>query len=91
MEKFPNEADEIKSKVDIFLKHHNSIKNDSISCVVCGKKRTHVCPYCFTEHLYNLVKEAGLGVRAMTEFLFMFNFDFERKGYSKELEILGSY
>ncbi|MCK4997217.1 hypothetical protein KAS08_02840 [Candidatus Pacearchaeota archaeon] len=91
LEKFPEESKEIKLKLNIFLRHHNSVNGKSKSCVVCGKNKTHICPYCFTEHLYNLVKEAGLGCRAMTEFLFMFNFDFEHKGYSKELEVLGSY
>jgi hypothetical protein len=91
LEKFPKDYSDVKSKLDVFLKHHNSIPEKSKSCVACGKKKTHICPYCFTEHLYNLVKEAGLGVRAMTEFLFIFNFDFERKGYAKELEVLGDY
>lgn len=89
--KFPADYSQTKRKLDTYLHHHNSINAKSKSCVVCGKSKTHVCPYCFTEHLYSLVKEAGLGVRAMTEFLFMFNFDFERKGYSRELEVLGGY
>ena len=91
LSKFPKDYSEVKSKVDIYLHHHNLINGKSKSCVVCGKDNTHVCPYCFTEHLYSLIKEAGLGVQAMTEFLFMFNFDFERKGYANELEFLGDY
>ena len=91
LEKFPNDYWEVKYKVDIYLRHHNLIQGKSKSCITCKTHKTHVCPYCFTEHLYNLIKEAGLGVRAMTEFLFMFNFDFEHKGYSKDLEILGNY
>ncbi|MBT7101978.1 hypothetical protein HN935_00525 [archaeon] len=88
--KFP-EHHELKGKLNIFMRHHNHIKGKSTTCVVCNKNDVHVCPYCFTEHLYKLVKEAGLGVRAMTEFLFIFNFDFEHKGYSQELEAFGGY
>lgn len=91
LKKFPEDYYDVKFKVDIFLKHYNSTHGKSKSCVACGKNKTHVCPYCFTEHLYSLVKEAGLGVRAMTEFLFMFNFDFQHKGYAQELEVLGNY
>ena len=87
--KFP-EHHELKRKLNIFMKHHNHIKGNSKKCVSCGKE-VHICPYCFTEYLYNLVKEAGLSIRAMSEFLFIFNFDFEHNGYSRELEAFGGY
>jgi len=87
--KFP-EHHEIKGKLNIFMKHHNHINGESKSCVHCGAN-VHVCPYCFTSHLYELIKETGLGVRAMSEFLFIFNFDFEHNGYSQELEAYGGY
>jgi len=87
--KFP-EHFEIKHKLNFFMRHHNHIKGKSKPCVACNNN-VHVCPYCFTDHLYKLVKEAGLGVQAMTEFLFIFNFDFEHKGYSKELEAYGGF
>jgi len=87
--KFP-EHHELKGKLNIFMKHHNHNSGESKSCVHCGNN-VHICPYCFTEHLYSLIKEAGLGVRAMSEFLFIFNFDFEHNGYSQELEAYGGY
>ena len=89
--KFPVEKHEIKGKLNVFMKHHNHAKGKSTRCVSCNKNDVHTCPYCFTEYLYQLVKEAGLGVRAMSEFLFIFNFDFEHNGYSQELEALGGY
>jgi len=80
----------IKSKLRNFMKHHNSNKDNSVKCVACHNS-VHVCPKCFTEHLYNLIKEAGIGTKALTEFLFIFNFDFEHNGYSQELEAYGGY
>lgn len=91
IQKFPDEQREIKLKLKTFMSHHDSIKGKSKRCVSCGKNRTHICPYCFTEYLHSLVKEAGVGVRAMSEFLFIFNFDFEHRGYFKELEMYGGY
>lgn len=91
LEKFPKDSDHIKSKMNTFLKHHELINGKSKTCISCNKKSVHVCPNCFTKHLYNLVKEAGLGVRAMAEFLFMFNFDFKKKETYQELEVLGGY
>ena len=80
----------IKSKLRVFMKHHNLGEGNSVNCVSCNNS-VHVCPKCFTEHLYKLVREAGLGVKALTEFLFIFNFDFEHNGSSYELEALGGY
>jgi hypothetical protein len=87
--KFP-EHQQLKRKLNIFMSHHNKTKGNSIKCVSCGNN-VHICPYCFTKQLYSLVKEGGLGVRALSEFLFIFNFDFEHKGYSRELEAYGGY
>jgi len=87
--KFP-EHHELKGKLNVFMKHHNRINGRSTECAHCGKG-VHICPYCFTEHLYKLVKETGLGVRSLCEFLFIFNFDFEHNGYSQELEVYGGY
>ena len=72
------------------MKHHNSLKEKSKPCAACSSS-VHICPLCFTTHLHNLVKEAGLGVRATTQFLFIFNFDFGHNGYYKELEFYGGY
>lgn len=89
VQKFP-ESSQLRNTLNTFMRHHNSIKGKSKRCVSCGRD-VHICPYCFTSYLYELVKEAGLGPRAMSEFLFMFNFDFKHRGYSKELETYGGY
>ena len=81
---------EVSKKLKRFLQSHEHLDEDGANCVVCGKKAS-VCPYCFTEFLYNLVKEAGAGVKTLSEFLFMFNFDFEHEGYSQELNAMGGY
>ncbi len=90
IEKFPEQR-EIKDKLNTFIRQHNTISGKSKTCVSCGENRTNVCPYCFTKYLYKLIKEAGVGVKAMSEFLFVFNFDFTHKGYSQELEAYGGY
>ncbi|MBT6690467.1 hypothetical protein HN903_02300 [archaeon] len=87
--KFP-EHKMLKAKLNPLMKHHNHTNAKSKPCVAC-QKPVHICPLCFTEHLHSLVKEAGLGIRATTQFLFIFNFDFEHTGYSKELEFYGGY
>ena len=74
-----------------FLSRNKIFDETGIPCVSCKEKRASICPKCFTEFLYSQVKRAGLGVRALTEFLFIFNFDFGHDAYSKDLEALGGY
>lgn len=89
LKNFP-EAKQLKSKLRPLMKHHNHTKAKSKPCVACGQP-VHICPKCFTTHLYNLVKEAGLSIQATSQFLFIFNFDFEHDSYSQELEAYGGY
>ena len=91
IQQFPQDEAIIKARLNKFLKAHRYLDGKSKRCITCGKNNTHICPYCFTEYLYKIIKEAGLGIRAMSEFLFIFNFDFNHKGYSKELEVYGGY
>jgi hypothetical protein len=87
----PNEEKAINKRVDHFLNRHKHLEENSIRCISCNKRSTHTCPYCFTDFLYKVTKEAGAGVRHLTEFLFIFNFDFRHLGYSQELEAMGGY
>ncbi len=89
--RFPKDEADLRKKVNKFLKTHKDTDGHSKKCASCGKQNVHTCPYCFTEYLYGITKEAGLGVRALSEFLFIFNFDFEHNGYSRELEAFGGY
>ena len=75
-------------KLEHFLK--KSQKEIGENCAICNKK-VYICVYCITNYLYHLIKEAGAGPKILTEFLFMFNFDFKKQGYIHELEALGGY
>jgi hypothetical protein len=86
--KFPRS---ILEKLQNFHEAHEDPMLIHPKCVSCNKAQVSVCPHCFTGYLYKMVKEAGVGVRVMSEFLFMFNFDFEHKGYCRDLEALGGY
>ena len=87
----PNEEKSIKKRVLHLLNSHKKFKNNFTICIKCNKNSTHTCPYCFTDFLYKVTKEAGAGVRYLTEFLFIFNYDFRHNGYSQDLEAYGGY
>jgi hypothetical protein len=86
---YPRLHKETSNKLSHFLNKTSHLKGKT--CIKCGYRKIHTCPYCFTEYLYKLIKEAGAGITTLSEFLFLFNFDFERKGYSRELEAFGGY
>ena len=91
LKNFPKQEKEIIDELHKFLIAHRYLDGKSRRCVSCGEKKTHLCPYCFTEYLYKIIKEAGVGPRALAEFLFIFNFDFNHQGYARELEVMGGY
>jgi len=91
LKNFPKQEKEVQKKLAVYIKGNKNLKIKARKCVSCGEYKTKVCPYCFTEYLYKILKEAGFGVRALSEFLFIFNFDFSREGYSVDLEAYGGY
>lgn len=80
---------ETKEVVQHFLEKTKHTKGKR--CIGCGKEKVHTCPYCFTEYLYKVIKEAGAGVTILTNFLFVFNFDFDGKGYAQEYHAYGGF
>ena len=91
LKKAPHIEEEVRIKVIHFIGAHKHLEKSSSICVACNRNSTHTCPYCFTDFLYNVTKEAGAGVRHLSEFLFLFNFDFKHNGYSHDLEAFGGY
>jgi len=89
--KFSGTSHEIKENLEHYLFGLRRFNGKSIKCVSCLQMKTHVCPYCFTDFLYKITKEAGVGVKLLSEFLFIFNFDFKGRGYSRELDVFGGY
>lgn len=89
--KFPNEERILCDKTRNFLATHRFFKGAGVRCISCKGKRTSICPRCFTEILYKYVREAGVGIREIVEFLFIFNFDFEHNESSQELDFLEGY
>ena len=63
--------------------------NDYTTCVSCMKPITFMCPYCFTERIYNQLKKSGAEKKILMDFLEMFNFDLEHTGYSRDMEKFG--
>ncbi|MFH0831514.1 MAG: hypothetical protein V1886_01445 [archaeon] len=82
-----NLSSEAKKKI---VSYASRIKNKFIDsgteCTICRENQTAVCPYCFTEEMYNFLMKLNLQKDAVESFLTSFNYDSEHAGYSKEFE-----
>ena len=72
------------------VKFANRVKNkfidEGIECAICRSNQTSICPYCFTDRIYNFLNKLKVSKKVIKEFLTHFNYDFEHNGYSKEFE-----
>jgi len=93
--KYPEEIkEEILSSLSKFLEDNSYLKGSSHKCIACGRNNVYLCPYCFTEFLFNLLKKSKstkINKTLLGEFLMLFNFDFEHTGYYKDGEKLGIF
>jgi len=81
--------EKILFKIKDYVKKTNHLPGKPTTCVSCKKAQASLCPYCFTEYVFNLLKKLKVNRIMLKEFLMFFNYDFEHTGYSKEAEKLG--
>ena len=87
---YPSLKQQILPKLKIYLKRtSNKITNYGTQCIKGKVNRAFVCPYCFTENVFNELQEINADKIILKEFFQFFNFDLDHKGYSKEAEELG--
>lgn len=72
-----------------YVKKTRNIDVEALRCIACNKKTAALCPYCFTNHVFNELKKMKVARMILKEFLQFFNYDFEHVGYSREAERLG--
>jgi hypothetical protein len=80
---------EIMKKIKQYVDKTNNLKGESTICVACKKPIASLCPYCFTEHVFNLLKDLRVNRIVLKEFLQFFNYDFEHTGYTEDAERMG--
>ncbi|MFZ5955175.1 MAG: hypothetical protein ACOYT4_02015 [Nanoarchaeota archaeon] len=92
LQQYPKLTIKIIPQLDKFIEQHRFLCDGvSEKCVKCQRNNVCLCPYCFTEYLFGLLKQAKAGKKVLKEFLEMFNYDFDHTGYYKEGEKLGAF
>lgn len=80
---------EILEEIKNYVEKTNNLKGKSTICVSCKLPRASLCPYCFTNYVFNLLKTSKVNRIILKEFLQFFNYDFDHTGYSQDAEELG--
>ncbi len=76
----------IEKEVKKFIQENKKYGKNKTKCIKCCKKNVFICPYCFTELIYKKLKQLKIKKSLLSEFLVLFNFDFEHTGYYNDLE-----
>ncbi len=79
----------ILARIKQYVEKTNNLAGNSTICISCKKPRASLCPSCFTEYVFNLLKKMKVHRTILQEFLQFFNYDFERTRYSEEAEKSG--
>ena len=81
---YPNLRKELLPRIKRYIENIGEQAIEFTQCIKCGNKTASVCPYCFTEFVFNELKRMKVNKIILKEFLEFFNFDFDHNGYSNE-------
>lgn len=88
---YPNIKKKMMPSLRSYVKEVSNNTVESINCVVCNKKKATLCPYCFTEGIFNMLKKTNIDKMVIMDFLCTFNFDLKHEGYIQEAIETGLY
>ena len=81
---YPSVKKKVQPKIKDYIKEVNNNIINSIGCASCKHEKAALCPYCFTEGIYNLLKKNKIDKMIIMDFLSTFNFDLKHEGYIHE-------
>ncbi len=88
---YPNIKKKIMPKIKDYVKEVNNNTIESVNCACCSKQKAALCPYCFTEGIFNLLKKSKIDRMVVMDFLSTFNFDLKHEGYIQDAIENGLY
>ena len=88
---YPSVKKRVAPRLNKYSQQVNNLVVNSTDCVSCKSKKAALCPYCFTEGVYNLLKKSKVNINIIGDFLMVFNFDLKHEGYIQEAIQEGIY
>ena len=88
---YPDIKKKISPKINSFIKEVEGLIVETSDCVCCKNKKAALCPYCFSDRIFRMLKKSKISPFIIGDFIATFNFDFDHTGYVHEAEIEGVY
>ncbi len=81
---YPGVKKKIMPGIKDYVDEVNDNTLDSVNCSSCSKNKAALCPYCFTEGIFALLKKSKIDKMVIMDFLSTFNFDLKHEGYIRD-------
>jgi len=88
---YPSVNRKMIKKIKNYIIEVNNSAVSGIKCMACNTKNASLCPYCFTEEIFNMLKKNKIDKMIIMDFLSTFNFDLKHEGYIAEAAKEGLY
>lgn len=88
---YPDVRKKMISKLKNYVKEVNNSAVGAVNCVSCNKQKAALCPYCFTEAIYHLLRKSKIDKMIVMDYLSTFNFDLKHEGYIQDAVEEGLY
>ena len=88
---YPNIKKKMMPRIRSYVKEVSNNTVESVNCIICQNKKAALCPYCFTEGIFNMLSKCKIDRMIIMDFLSTFNFDLKHEGYIQEAIEAGLY
>ena len=88
---YPSVKKKMASGVKGYTKEVHNLELGGVNCSACKSKKAALCPYCFTEGIFNMLKKKSIDKMIIMDFLSTFNFDLKHEGYIQDAISEGLY
>ena len=83
---YPDVKKKLSPKINSFVNEVEGLIVEATPCVACNKNKAALCPYCFTDKVYRILKRTKISPMVIGDFISTFNFDMDHTGYTLEEE-----
>lgn len=85
LELYPSVKKKIAKNISNYLGEVENNVQD-ITCACCKKNYAALCPYCFSEGVFNVLKQKKVDLMVIMDYLSTFRFDENHENYMRNLK-----
>jgi len=78
---YPKIKKKLLPQLKKYIKEMDQTATRTENCILCKSKKAALCPYCFAEEVFNMLKRNQIDRLAIMDFLYTFDFDLKHENY----------